>query len=303
MRSRRYTVVIADRRTGILRRCTINLQATIAVTATIFALPVLIGLGARWSGKIELNQLRTSNQALEVENASYRATTGELSGQIQSLQAVMSDLGARSALDPASRHAIEKLPAIVKSRAVGGAGLTTSRSLLTSSLTSPEDTFGMLRELLGGLESRLRILGKDVEGREKLAAATPSIWPAHGWLSASYGQRLDPFTGEPEYHPGLDISADKGQKVYATAAGRVESAGANGSYGNMVVLNHGFGLTTRYGHLHSFAVKTGDHVKRGDVIGYVGATGRATGYHLHYEVLANGEFLNPLRLLTQPPTQ
>jgi murein DD-endopeptidase MepM/ murein hydrolase activator NlpD len=88
--------------------------------------------------------------------------------------------------------------------------------------------------------------------------------------------------------------------VYATADGNVVSAGYAGDYGNLIVLQHGFGLTTRYGHLSAFNVKPGDAVERGQVIGYVGSTGRSTGYHLHYEIMANGQLLNPLQLLTRP---
>src|SRR5688500_928643 len=109
--------------------------------------------------------------------------------------------------------------------------------------------------------------------------------------------RSDPFTGNPDFHPGLDISADKGTPIVATAAGRVELAAPSGDYGNLVVVNHGWGIITRYGHLSKFAVWQGREVKRGDILGYVGSTGRATGPHLHYEVLTNGKLLNPLQLL------
>jgi murein DD-endopeptidase MepM/ murein hydrolase activator NlpD len=176
-------------------------------------------------------------------------------------------------------------------------------ALSRAPISSPEDTFGMLRDLLHGLENRLRYVRRDVERQEELAAATPSIWPARGWLTGTFGGRSDPFTGEPGFHQGLDISADKGDPVYATADGIVESASFASDYGNLVVLRHGFGLTTRYGHLSRFATTQGAHVKRGDVIGYVGSTGRATGAHLHYEILANGRLLNPLQLLTQPATR
>ena len=138
---------------------------------------------------------------------------------------------------------------------------------------------------------------RNVEKRESLMNATPSIWPVYGWLSAGYGMRADPFTGERDFHPGLDISAEKGTPILATAAGRVEVAAPSGDYGNLVVVDHGYGLVTRYGHLSKFAVWQGREVKRGDVIGYIGATGRATGPHLHYEVLANGKLINPLQLL------
>lgn len=298
VRARRYTFVVADRTTGVVRRFTISLRPVLIAAGALFALPVLMGLGARWSAMGEIQALRAGNASLELENASYRAATEALTTQIQSLQAAVSELGARSALDPAAAKAIEKLPAVLKSRAVGGTTEHMSaRPLLPPALSSPEDTFGMLRDLLEGLESRLRIVKRDVERRQALAAATPSIWPVFGWLSGAYGQRDDPFTGERGFHRGLDISADRGQPVYATAAGRIESTGYAGDYGNLVVVDHGFGLVTRYGHLSRSAVSPGSTVKRGDIVGYVGATGRATGSHLHYEVLANGKLLNPLRLL------
>ena len=113
------------------------------------------------------------------------------------------------------------------------------------------------------------------------------------------GYRRDPVTGGADFHPGLDIAGDKGQPVYATAAGRVVQVGYQGSYGNLIVVEHGFGLETRYGHLSRFHVARGQQVKRGDVLGLIGSTGRTTGNHLHYEVHANGRLLNPLQLLTQ----
>ena len=125
----------------------------------------------------------------------------------------------------------------------------------------------MLRNVLGSLEGHLNIVRRTVEKRESLMNATPSIWPIHGWLSAGYGMRADPFTGERDFHPGLDISADKGTPIFATAAGMVELAAPSGDYGNLVVVDHGYGLVTRYGHLSKFAVWLGRNVKRGDVIG------------------------------------
>ena len=302
MRARRYTLVIADRTSGVIRRATISLRPTIAAVVGVLMLPILVGLGARWSARIEIDQLRVTNSALELENGSYRTATGELTGQIQSLESVIADLGARARLDPAQARAIQKLPALVKARAAGGTFEPNAAmsEIAKTPLSSPEDTFGVLRDLLRGLESRLRFVRRDVEQREALASATPSIWPTHGWLTGTFGGRSDPFSGEPAFHQGIDISTDKGQPVLATADGIVESASYTGDYGNLVVLGHGFGLATRYGHLSAFGVKIGQHVKRGDIVGYVGATGRATGTHLHYEILANGKLINPLQLLTQP---
>jgi murein DD-endopeptidase MepM/ murein hydrolase activator NlpD len=302
MRGRCYTIVVADRSSGVVRRGTISLRPFASAVAFILMLPVLVGLGARWSARSEIDQLRSTNASLEIENGSYRVATGELTTQIQSLESVINDLGERTHLDPAQARAMQRLPAVVKSRATGGNVQQNAAvsEIARAALSTPEDTFGVLKDLLKGLESRLSFVRRDVERREALSGATPSIWPTHGWLTGTFGGRSDPFSGEPAFHQGLDISTDKGQVVVATADGTVDSASYTGDYGNLVVVRHAFGLATRYGHLSAFNVKPGQLVKRNDVIGFVGATGRATGYHLHYEILANGKLLNPLQLLTQP---
>jgi murein DD-endopeptidase MepM/ murein hydrolase activator NlpD len=305
MPGRRYTVVIADRSSGVVRQVTVNRRWVALASATVLTIPVLMGLGAKWSARSQIEELQATNSVLAVENGSYRVATGELTGQIQSLENVINDLGTRSMLDPAQARAMQKLPAVVRSRAAGGSNANSGANTAISDIakaafTTPEDTFGVLRDLLHGLESRLSFVRRDVERREALASATPSIWPAHGWLTGMFGGRSDPFTGEPGYHQGIDISTEKGQPIYATADGTVESASYTGDYGNLIVLQHGFGLSTRYGHLSSFVAKTGQTVKRGDVIGYVGSTGRSTGAHVHYEILANGKLINPLQLLSQP---
>src|SRR5262245_23361429 len=303
MSGRRYTVLIADRATGVLRRVTISLRAAVAIVATVLMMPVLIGLGAKWSARVEISQLKATTAALQIENGNYRQTTGELTTQIQSLEDVINELGARASLDPAQARAMQKLPSVVKSRAAGGGSqpnAAISGVLSTTSLVSPEDTFGVLRNLLQALESRLLYVRRDLERQEALAGATPSIWPTYGWLTGRFGQRSDPFTGEPAFHQGLDISTEKGQPVYATANGVIDSAAYTGEYGNLISVRHDFGLSTRYGHLSRFNVKPGQRVSRGDIIGYVGSTGRSTGSHLHYEILASGRLINPLQLLTQP---
>jgi murein DD-endopeptidase MepM/ murein hydrolase activator NlpD len=302
MPSRRYTIVVADRTTGVVRRVTISIRPIATVACLVLVTPILVGLGAAWQERHNTDALRVSHQVLEAENANFRQATEALSGQIASLQEAISDLGARSALDPNLARAMDKLPALVKARAMGGGTeLENAARRTLSAMTVPEDTFGLLRTLLESLQTRLHVVQRNVDRRNALAAATPSIWPAVGWLSSPMGVRKDPMTGDNDYHSGLDIAGERGQPVHATAEGTVIHVGYNGAYGNLIVIDHGFGLETRYGHLLSYSVKTGAKVKRGDVIGQVGATGRATGYHLHYEVLANGRLLNPLQLLTQKP--
>jgi murein DD-endopeptidase MepM/ murein hydrolase activator NlpD len=296
----RYTIVVADRQTGVTRQLVFRVRPLIMAAVCVFVLPMALG---SWA-KAELARLRSANISLQQENSSYREATGALTTQIESLQAAINDLGIRARVDPASARAMEKLPAQIKSQ--GGTSMEGATALLTPDIvaeSSPERVFGMLQNVLTSLEGHLSMVRRSVEKREALLNATPSIWPIHGWLSAGFGMRPDPFSGNADFHPGLDISADKGTPIFATAAGKVELAAPSGDYGNLVIINHGFGLVTRYGHMSRFAVWQGQEVKRGDVIGYVGATGRATGPHLHYEVLANGKLMNPLQLLAGKSAQ
>jgi murein DD-endopeptidase MepM/ murein hydrolase activator NlpD len=192
---------------------------------------------------------------------------------------------------------MDKLPWFVKSRAMGGAPNSVVAPMLKSGIASTDTALAVLSDLLGAIGSRLDSVRDSVERRHALASATPSIWPVAGWLTSYYGSRRDPFNEESAFHPGLDISADYGAPVLATGEATVTAASWNGAYGNMIVLDHGFGITTKYGHLSRIAVREDQHVKRGDVIGYVGSTGRSTGAHLHYEIWMNGRLTNPLTLL------
>jgi murein DD-endopeptidase MepM/ murein hydrolase activator NlpD len=114
---------------------------------------------------------------------------------------------------------------------------------------------------------------------------------------SNFGNRIDPFTGRLAFHSGLDLSGPAGSRIYATAPGKVSAAGRNGAYGNMVDVEHGFGITTRYGHLSQVLVSPGQMVKKGDVVGIQGSTGRSTGQHLHYEVRYHDRPLNPQSFL------
>ena len=304
-------MLVADRSSGSVRRATVAMRPIAITACVVLATPILIGMGAALKSYSNAADLRASHQTLELENANYRQATDALAGQIASLQLAIADLSTRSGLDANLARAMDRLPAIVKSRAMGGgapvvesAGAGSQRDpsdASLSALASPDDTFGLLRALLENLNSRLTVVARAVERRNALADATPSLWPSYGWLSSTMGPRKDPFTGAPEYHSGLDIASDRGSEVYATAAGTVRHVGRQGAYGNLIVIDHGFGLETRYGHLLKYLVTPGTKVQRGDVIAQVGATGRATGNHLHYEVVANGRLINPLQLLTQQP--
>ena len=116
-------------------------------------------------------------------------------------------------------------------------------------------------------------------------------------MSSPFGMRMDPFMGRPAIHTGIDLRGDIGEPARATATGKVTIAGREGGYGNMVEINHGNGLATRYGHLSKIDVKVGQLVRIGEVIGQIGSTGRSTGPHLHYETRINGEAVDPQKFL------
>ncbi|MEE4359154.1 MAG: M23 family metallopeptidase [Desulfococcaceae bacterium] len=140
-----------------------------------------------------------------------------------------------------------------------------------------------------GFESLIKELGE----QKNLLKCTPAIRPAEGVLTSLFGERDSPFTGGSEFHKGLDIAAPVGTDIIAPADGKVTFADRKGSFGKLMVINHGFGIVTRYAHLDDFAKKVGDTVKRGEKIATMGNTGRSTGPHLHYEVRLNSVPVDP----------
>lgn len=280
----------------------ISIEIRVLLIGALFLVgsPMVFVVGTSWGARQVVADLLRQNHSLRMENVNYREATTELVAQVSSLQKAAEDLGARAAIDPEAARAMDRLPSSITNRAMGG-GVTVANMTapLSSVMSSAEPAFGLLREVLHIIEGKLDQVRPDVERREALAAATPSIWPVAGWMSSSYGNRVDPFHGGPDFHSGLDISADSGQPVRATADGTVISARYTGNFGNLVVLDHGFGIGTRYGHLSRFTVFEGQRIRRGDIVGLVGSTGRSTSAHLHYEVTLNGRSANPMRLLGQ----
>ena len=282
----RYSFIVADRATGHVRRFTMRVRLVATLAALAVAVPVGWGLLRYQEAIYKIDRLQVETARLQIENAHYRRAAAALTSDIASVQAALTQLSARIERTHADTPRVDRIPRALR------VALDHDSA---RSVSSP--AFDLLNDLLGTLNHRLRLVEYDVARREALAAALPTLWPADGWVSGGYGYRRDPFTGDREFHPAVDISTRAGEPVYATAYGRVRSAARNGAYGNLIEIDHGFGIETRYGHLSEFAVAPGATVRRGDVIGYVGATGRATGSHVHYEVLADGAHVNPLRLL------
>ncbi len=289
MLRKQYSLIIADRENGKTHRFSFGVAPVCGILALLLGLPAGFLIYAEWDTSVALGNLRLENAQLELENSGYRTLANDLPTHLTNLDETMAKLVERVDMAPAIIRSMSQLPDEIQ---VGS-----PKSLLDAE--NQLNSLDRLRGLLGSIDDQLTLVRRGVAYREALASATPVIWPADGWISAVYGYRTDPFTGERTFHPAVDISTRRGQPVYATAAGRVFSAGRNGNYGNLIEIDHGFGLITRYGHLSAFETDLGDTVQRGDVIGYVGATGRATGHHVHYEIWSNGRTLNPAKLLAE----
>ena len=197
--------------------------------------------------------------------------------------------------------ALEKSPkSVEKNWGVGGPyGLGTS-SFKTAIDRGAASMIERLSNDLDHLDKQAKIqsisfqeLDNFFKNQKSLLSSTPSIWPTHGWVTSGFGFRKSPFTGLREKHEGWDIAARSGSPVRATADGEVVVEGREHGYGKMIKINHGYGVVTVYGHNSKHLVKAGEHVKRGQIIAFVGNTGRSTGSHLHYEVLLHGIPVSP----------
>ncbi len=184
---------------------------------------------------------------------------------------------------------------------VGAPAAETQFTELTR-MESPKALVGKLDRLSAEAtrqEQSLQEMQAYFQDQKSLLASTPSMWPTRGWVTSDFGQRLDPYTAERVAHGGMDIAAPHGKEVNAPSDGTVVFAGLEGGYGNVIVIDHGYGIKTRYGHLSKLLVKAGDRVKRGALIANVGNTGRSTGPHLHYEVRVNGIPQNPRKFILE----
>ncbi len=176
----------------------------------------------------------------------------------------------------------------------GSSGLTEQEMI-----ASIKDSIDWLSKEATTQERSLQELSLAAEQKSSRWAATPSIWPVKGWVTSGFGPRVSPFTEKPAWHDGLDIGAAANAPVQAPAQGRVTAVGFDPKLGNLVKVDHGFGIETVYGHLAKALVKEGQRVKRGEVVGLVGSTGLATGPHLHYMVKVHGQALDPVKYILE----
>lgn len=191
--------------------------------------------------------------------------------------------------------------------AAGGSDTLSSKDLTTAAvahLTPSTDSLSkelerVSREMNDRSKSFQELIGQ-LEAKRSILAATPTIWPVKGLLTAGFGMRRSPFTGLRQMHEGVDISNSVGTSVIAPADGVVAYAGPLGGFGNVISIDHGYKISTFYGHLRQYKVARGQHVQRGSVIGSVGTTGRVTGPHVHYEIQVNGTPVDPSKYVIDP---
>jgi murein DD-endopeptidase MepM/ murein hydrolase activator NlpD len=222
--------------------------------------------------------------------AGYEKSIGELRETVANLESYAKKInvmaGLRSPDVLTSPAGIGGGPAEGESAAEGEPGRNGPQVLSPIAVRS-------LNDKAQSIERNLNSLVGYFESESLRLASTPSIMPASGWLSSPFGHRTDPFTGTWTMHWGIDISTNMGNPIVATADGIVIKVQSDKYLGNSVTISHGNGFTTVYGHMSKFAVKAGKKVKRGEVIGYIGKTGKAAGPHVHYEVWKDGKKVNP----------
>jgi len=233
----------------------------------------------------DLRRLRAENRVLTLKTLEYEQNAGKLQAKVAQLHSIVSKLGVMAGLD----HALPDT-------GVGGEGGVTGFETVAPSRAA-RPSLAAMDLSVSALTDKSTRLEEFYRDQTLLLSSTPSIWPVRGYLSATFGNRLDPFTGRPDFHPGIDISTPIGTKVVAPADGIVLSCAQQGGYGNAIIIDHGYGVVSRYGHLEGFNVRPGQKVRRGEVIGFVGNTGRSTGPHLHYEVWVREQAQNPIHFI------
>lgn len=301
-----FTIVIMPTRRARVIRIRVP-RAVLFAGVAVGAVVALVAIVAIWRGIVLQAQvdayarLRTADLGLRVQLRKDTDRVQHFQGQMQRLRTLDRKLRLIADLNG-------KRPA----PSMYGIGGFNGASLQAPLADPPGDRAQQpVADRLNALNKDLKRLGKlaryedtsfnslqtHLEERHDFIEHTPYRWPLKGFISSGFGPRRDPFTGQPSFHPGIDIVAPKGTIVRAPADGIVTFADHDPTLGNMLVIDHGYGVISRYGHLSAFLVHAGERVKRGDPIGRVGSTGRSTGPHLHYEVRVNDVAINPLKIL------
>ena len=316
---KRYYIVLVSRddENGSLRKIPVPLHyAYVFVAAAVIGAFTITGLAGSYSRMLiktaRFNQLRNDHNSLQKDYAHLEKQEHEKDVQVASLGSLATEVSALYGLTTSKLAApMGHLRGKASGKSVAGKAADGALIPDTATNFSEEnyykslDTFYSLRnsavsgaathaiESISGIGSGMGM------GRMDLSIDAPSLWPIIGPIRSSFGQREDPITGngEGEFHTGIDISAPMGTPIRATADGVVKSAAMENGYGREVIIDHGHNLETCYAHMSGFTVMAGQTVVKGQVIGYVGMSGRTTGAHLHYEVRIGNTPVNPHKYL------
>jgi len=289
LRKHFYILFVARGEDGQLRKISIPVQYLyVFVVGAAIGFLSLTGIASSYVRMLlkvsRFNQLRTEKEALKNRYSRLEQVAKEKDIEVASLGSLASEVSALYGLKS------ERMLVTASTEDMRDAQISSSLDQLYALKTSALSGAATIGISLG--------LSRNVTTADWLrVSASPNLWPVEGQVTGSFGERIDPFNGEGAFHCGVDISASYGQPVIATADGVVMFADFMGGYGREVTIDHGHGISTRYGHLANFAVISGQQVHRGDIIGYVGLSGRSTGPHLHYEVRINDTPVNPHKYL------
>lgn len=287
MRKRYYIMFVARDAEGELVKMPIPLHYLyMFIAGALIGMLTITGMAGSYTRMLvkvaRFNQLRSEKDALSRNYNKLEQVSHEKDVQVASLGSLASDVSALYGLksEPELRAAV---PDADTTRSIDQLGILKS--------TAMSGVAG------AGIAASYNHFGTITTNDWARLAAAPSLWPVEGVVTGSFGERVDPFNGEGAFHTGVDISTAFGTPIIAPADGIVMATDYINGYGRTVILDHGHGITTLFGHMSGYAVASGEAVHRGDVIGYVGSSGRSTGSHLHYEVRIHDTPVNPHKYL------
>lgn len=309
LRRERLAVILLDAREGSEWRWPFTMQGLFARAGAVLSLALLGGVGfhawqaedvdpavaAQWRATLEAQQeeLVTIRRESDRMVGALTRRFADLQGRLLRMEAVGKRMVAVAELDP-EEFDFSQPPAL------GGPDESEVENPVPVVVPDFVAMVESLSEQIVTRQQQLDVINGLVHDRQFFADLELSGRPVDkGWQSSGFGRRLDPFSGQMAWHGGLDFSAPKGSKVRAVAGGVVVFSGRRGAYGNLVEINHGNGYSTRYAHSSQNLVAIGDVVRKGDAIATVGASGRATGPHVHFEVLKDGRSVDPARYVAR----
>ncbi|HSU87827.1 MAG TPA: M23 family metallopeptidase [Terriglobia bacterium] len=290
-----YTFIIVPNASSRLRKLKLPTRVLHALAAVgVLAFFVLVGLGFSYVKMAfkaaDYDKLQVENTNLKIQKKNLEVATVKLGEKLVNIENLFEKIQNLVENDNLTKRGKLNVPA------VGGSKVDYPTAELLGS-GNLKNGVELLKDRTAEMETQLTLLEQVAEKKATIRRFTPTIWPVKGNITSHYGNRADPFNGEAELHLGLDISALFGTQVHAPADGKIIYAQRKAAYGNLIIIDHGNGLTTRLGHLSRFNVKVGQKVRKNDIVGYVGTSGRSTAPHLHYEVRLNDRPINPRNYL------